>query len=272
MIALTLLTGSAWCQDTPKYGSNNGAYVTVDGRKLYYEEYGSGTPLLLLHGGFGSIADFTKVIPVLSKSYRVIAVDSPGHGRSVQAETLSYPLMASYFSKMIDAMKLDSVYVMGWSDGGVVAYWLAADRPDKVKRAIAVGANTKTSGMMEGFVDFINAELTPEVVESGKNEWLTGWKKQYDERSPQKDQWKKFVDDTRKMWTTDVYIPDEKLKSISVPVMVVMGDKDLMTLEHGIEIHRAIPSSEFCVLPNTSHMVFGEVPDIISAIALRFFR
>jgi pimeloyl-ACP methyl ester carboxylesterase len=92
-----------------KYGSNNGKFLTISKTKTYYEEYGKGMPLLLLHGGLGSISNFEKCIPELSKKYRVIAADSPSHGRSGQIDSLTYPVMADYFSKMIDELRLDSL-------------------------------------------------------------------------------------------------------------------------------------------------------------------
>ena len=118
------------------YGSNHGKHITISNTNIYYEEYGSGMPLLLFHGGFGSIHDFQQVIPKLSKHYRVIAVDSPGHGRSEQADSLSFDLMADYYSIMIDQFKLDSVYIIGYSDGGItrpVAQGYAFSAPPGVK-------------------------------------------------------------------------------------------------------------------------------------------
>lgn len=116
------------------YGSNQGKHISLSGTKIYYEEYGSGVPLLLLHGGFGSIHDFQEVIPELADHFRVIAIDSPGHGRSEQADSLSFELMSSYCSELIDAFKLDSVYIIGYSDGGITALLLAEKRPDKIKK------------------------------------------------------------------------------------------------------------------------------------------
>ena len=95
-----------------KYGSNNGKYLTIKETKVYYEEYGKGTPLLLIHGAFGGIVHFQNVIPLLSKKYRVIIADAPGLGRSEYAKNkLSYNLLAEYQSEIIDMLKLDSLYV-----------------------------------------------------------------------------------------------------------------------------------------------------------------
>lgn len=111
------------------YGSNNGKYVEVSGRSVYYEEYGAGDTVLLLHGGPGSIANFSKLIPELSKNYRVIAIDTPGHGRSERANNLSYQLLAENASEFIDKMGIKKCNVVGWSDGATTGLLLAAIRP-----------------------------------------------------------------------------------------------------------------------------------------------
>ena len=120
ILAITPLIWSACSSEEQKieYGSNNGKYLTILDTQIYYEEYGTGIPLILLQGGMGGINDFAKCIPELSKHYRVIAPDSPGQSRSELADSMSYPLMAEYISQMIDILELDSAYVMGWSDGG----------------------------------------------------------------------------------------------------------------------------------------------------------
>lgn len=137
---------NAFAQSKITYGSNNGNYLTINNTKLYYEEYGNGTPLILLQGGMGSIADFRLCIPELSKHFRVIAPDSPGQGRSELADSMSYQLMAGYFSKMIDLLKLDSAYIIGWSDGGNTGLILANNRPDKIKKVVVSGANYSLRG------------------------------------------------------------------------------------------------------------------------------
>ncbi len=121
-------------------------YVIIFDRKVYYEEYGSGIPLLLLQGGLKSISDFSGIIPALSKRFRVIAPDDPGQGRSEAMDTMTYNVLANYVSKLIDLLKLDSVYILGWSDGGIAALILAERRPDKIKKVIAAGANYRRDG------------------------------------------------------------------------------------------------------------------------------
>ncbi len=249
------------------YGSNNGKYITLKDTKIYYEEYGSGMPLLLLHGGFGSIHDFQHVIPELSNHFRVIAVDSPGHGRSEQADTLSFQLMTSYFSKMIDLIQLDSVNIIGYSDGGNVAFLLADQRPDKVKKVIASGANSKMSGLQPEVLGYLK-QLNPAFIEANQKEWLND----YQSKSPEKDQWKKYINDMIKMYSNEVIIDSVNLSKIKAKVLLVYGDKDLIKLEHGIEIYRTIPGSRFCVLPNTPHEVFSKNPGLINKIGIEFLK
>jgi len=96
-----------------EYGSNDGRYISINNRKIYFEEYGNGTPLLLLSGGglHRSIKDFGKCIPDLSKKFRVIVPDTPGQGRSEQTDSLSYNLLTDFMSQLMDSLKVDSAYV-----------------------------------------------------------------------------------------------------------------------------------------------------------------
>jgi pimeloyl-ACP methyl ester carboxylesterase len=248
-----------------KYGSNNGKYLTIKGTKIYYEEYGEGTPLLLIHGGFGSIIDFENVIPILSEKYKVIISDAPGLGRSEYSDTpLSYKLLAEYNSEIIDKLNLDSLYVIGWSDGAITGLILAKNRPDKVKKLIISGANYK----IEGFKNIEEAKNWTDTNWIEKN-W-PHWIKYYQKLSSK--DWKRYVTEARQMWFQEQYFPKTDLEAIKMPTLVVYGDNDMYTLEHGIEIHKAIKNSQFCVIPNCSHEVFGDKPEIISRISIDFLK
>lgn len=247
------------------YGSNHGKHITISNTNIYYEEYGSGMPLLLFHGGFGSIHDFQQVIPKLSKHYRVIAVDSPGHGRSEQADSLSFDLMADYYSIMIDQFKLDSVYIIGYSDGGITALLLAEMRPDKVKKIIASGVNSRMDGITSEVLGYLKL-INPTFIETYQKEWLTD----YQSKSPEKDKWEKYITDMTRMYSKNVLIDEQTLSNIGVNVLLVFGDRDLIKLEHALELYRIITGSRLCVLPNTPHEVFSENPELISNIGIEF--
>lgn len=250
------------------YGSNNGKYLTIRGTKIYYEEYGKGTPLILLHGGLGNIADFGKCIPILSENFRVIAIDQPGLGRSEYADSLlSYPLLADYYSKAIDLLQIDSAYVLGWSDGADVALILAKNRPDKIKKIVVSGASYKLEGATKETVE--SWRKVSDTIWVAKN--IQGWIEDYEKKSPTGN-WKRYVTEVKKMWFEEIYFPKSVLEAIKIPTLVVYGDRDAYTLELGLEIHNAIKNSQFCIIPNCSHNVFGEKPELISQISIDFFN
>lgn len=134
-----------------------GDYITLHNTRIYFEEYGRGTPLLLLQGGGinRSTKDFATCIPELSRYYRVIAFDTPGQGKSELADSLSYELLTEYTSSFIDQLKLDSAYVIGFSDGAIVGLLLAERRSDKVKKVIAVGANNGITAVLPPGMDLV---------------------------------------------------------------------------------------------------------------------
>ena len=249
------------------YGSNQGKYIEINNTKLYFEEYGSGMPLLLLHGGFGSIHDFQQVIPKFAKHFKVIAVDSPGHGRSEQSDSLSFDLMADYYSKMIDQLKLDSVYVIGYSDGGITGLLLAEKRPIIVKKVIVSGANSRMDALKPEILEYLKL-INPSFIETNLKEWL----EDYRSKSPEKDKWEKFITDITKMYSQDTLITDQTLSNIKAKTLLVFGDRDAIKLEHGIELYQKISGSQLCILPNTPHEVFSESPELISDIGIDFLK
>jgi len=254
-----------------EFGSNDGRLININGKNIYYEEYGHGTPLLLLSGGGlnRSIKDFEKCIPELSKHYRVIAPDTPGQGKSEQTDSLSYALLTDFMSQLIDSLKIDSAYVMGLSDGAIVALLLADKRADKIKKVISVGANNGTRGFVlpDGF-----------NIDSVKIPTLDGWAgyhekdiEWYNTLTPKKD-WKKMATNLNLMWYGKEYFPTSVYDKIRIQTMIVLGDRDDISIEHGLEMHRLIKNSQYCVLPNTTHEVFAERPDLINKIAMDFFK
>jgi pimeloyl-ACP methyl ester carboxylesterase len=260
-------------KETPKieYGSNDGKHLTILNKKIYYEEYGQGTPLLLLSGGGleRSIKDFEYCIPGLAKHYRVIAPDTPGQGRSEQADTLTYGVLLDFMSGLIDSLKVDSIYVMGWSDGGIIGILLAEKRPDKVKKVIAVGAN---NGLRRAIPKDISIDsvypMTLDYFEK-KNKKLI---EQYTNLVPKKD-WKKYMNDANAMiYQKESYFSDSIYGRITIPVMIVLGDREFIIPEHGLEMHRMIKGSQFCILPNATHEIFSENPELINKIATDFFK
>ena len=130
--------------DTTMYGRNEkaGHYVHTRGINMYYETYGNGAPLLIIHGNGGSINNFLYQIPYFSKEYRVILADSRAQGKTTDTgDSLSYEMMTDDLNALLDSLQVDSCYVIGWSDGGINGLLLAIRHPDKVKKLAVPGAN-----------------------------------------------------------------------------------------------------------------------------------
>lgn len=221
------------------YGNNKttGKYLNTRGIKMYYETYGNGKPLLIIHGNGGSIKDFSKQIPYFSKKYKVILADSRAQGKSVDTgDSLNYEMMADDLNALLDNLHLDSCYVIGWSDGGINGLLLAIRHPEKVKKLAVTGANLwpdSTAVEPSLFVWIANAvdslskvKQTPEI----------------------KNQYKLFA-----MMTKEPNITVEQLHTIKCPTLVIGGDHDALLPKHTMLIADNIPQSYLWIIPNSGH-------------------
>ena len=225
----------------PHYGDNPAAghYLSTRGFKLYYETYGQGEPLLLLHGNGGSIENMANQIPFFSKYYKVIAIDTRGHGKSKDpGDSLSFEQIVDDFNALLDTLHLDSCYVIGWSDGGIDALLLAIRHPDKVKKMAFTGANLTpdTNG------------ITPFVFHLIKTEHERLLKQP---RTPKNKDQQKIID-------LDYYQPNitlDQLHHISCPTLVIGGDHDVIPVLHTVLIAQNIDRSYLWIVPNSGHSV-----------------
>jgi pimeloyl-ACP methyl ester carboxylesterase len=139
-----IATSAVYGQPAINYGNNacSRKILQYPCINMYCEIYGSGKPLLVIHGNGGSISSFTSNIPYFAKKYKVIAVDSRSHGKSVDPkDSLSFEMMADDFAVLLDTLQIRSAYVLGWSDGGINALLLAMRHPEKVIKLASTGAN-----------------------------------------------------------------------------------------------------------------------------------
>lgn len=246
LLFLTLLLCHllATAQPIP-YGSNPAAghYQLVRGVKLYYETYGKGPPLLLIHGNGDNIKAFAQNIPYFAQRYRVIAVDSRAHGKSIDpGDSLSFEMMADDFAVLLTALRIDSAYVLGWSDGGINALVLAMRHPEKVKKLVATGAN-----------------LWPDSTALMPSLW------QQQQRGYQENRNIKFTDPKRKndwkIFCLDVFqpnIPLAALRRIRVPAFIIAGDHDVIVPEHTVAIYRNLPHAWLWIIPSSGHATLRE--------------
>lgn len=249
--------------------SGSGGYAVINGVKLYYEIHGTGEPLLYLHGGLSSSRDIDAYLPELSKKFKVVTVDRRGHGRSPDTdEAYSYFDMAESMNAFLDWLEIPCAYVMGWSDGGVVGYHLASRHPAKVKKLIAAGANYLVGGMTRPSIDWITTRMTVENLAKD----YPGVEKIYREQNPDPGRFPDFIRKTREMWLRDPYLARTGFEKIAVPVLLVAGDRDDITLEHMIEMHRLLKNSRLCILPETGHFVFNRYDEVVAGIIVRFLE
>ena len=241
------------------YGNNAavGKYYSIRGINMYTETYGQGQPLLFIHGNGGSINNFIYQIPYFSKYYKVISVDSRGHGKSKDdADSLSYEMMADDFSALLDAMKLDSVYVVGWSDGGINAVLLALRHPEKVKKMAITGTNLwpENTAVFQDVIDLITPSVTEIINKKNKSTA---------ERTEAK---------LGRLLLYEPHIPVKALNNIKAPTLVMGGDNDVIKPEHSLLIHQNIPNSYLWIAPNSGHSAAVVYKDDFNKNVHQFFK
>jgi pimeloyl-ACP methyl ester carboxylesterase len=224
------------------YGSDNltGKYYNVRGFSMYTEIYGAGQPLILIHGNRGSIKDFENQIPYFSKKFKVIVADSRGHGKSLDNnDSLSYKMMADDYAELLTQMKIDSAYVIGWSDGGIIGLMLSIFYPEKVQKLAFTGANLwpDTSAVFEDIIQITLSEYSE--LKHTQNKTVQ-----------QRRDWK-----TIRLLVEEPHIKTTDLKKISIPVLVIGGDHDVIRPQHTMLIADNIPKSYLWILPNSGHAI-----------------
>lgn len=222
------------------YGNNSkaGTYYDVNGIKMYCETYGQGQPLLLIHGNGGSIVDFSKQIPFFSKHYKVIVADSRAQGKSIdKGDSLTYEMMADDYAELLHKMKIDSAFVIGWSDGGINGLLLSMRHPEKVRKLIVTGANLRAD----------TTAIQTDVFKRVSDNYLK-FKEQFAIKKDKTDL-DYLVLKLKKLLNEQPNIPTKALQNIKAPVLVVGGDNDVIKPEHTLEIFRNIPK---CLLKNTN--------------------
>lgn len=244
-------------QVKPEYGNNSkaGKYFFNRGFSMYYEVYGTGEPLLIIHGNGGSIQDFTNQIPFFQKKYKVILADSRAQGKSADiGDSLSYEMMADDLDALLGHLQLDSCYVFGLSDGGINGLLLAIRHPDKVKKLAVTGAN-----------------LAPDT--SAVDPEIKNWAKALSDSinklpvSPQ-------VNTQRKLFhllANEPHISSLQLQKIQCPVLVIGGDHDVIRPQHTLLIANSIPKSYLWILPNSGHSTPIAYKDVFNYTVNDFF-
>jgi len=242
------------------YGNNKtvGKYVKIDKADIYYEEYGEGEPLLIIHSCGTDIKAMEYQINYFKGKYRVIAADSRGQGRSeLKTKKLTYTQMAKDWEGLIKHLKLDSVNILGWSDGGITALKMAIRNKTKIKKIVTMGVNLR-------------------IDSTAVNNWAI--KQVRDMRAENIKMIKKG--DTSKNWKTELQLDNlilnqssishSDLKKIKPEVLVIVGDRDIIKNKHALEIFDNLQKGQLCIIPGSNHGTPRNNSKIFNEIANRF--
>lgn len=239
------------------FGSNTtiGKYMDVNGVKLYYEVYGTGEPLLLIHGNNSFMGDFDKQIDTLRKRFMVIGLDSRGQGNSTDDTTrLTYELMAEDVNAFLDKLNLKNVNILGWSDGGNIALILAMHHPDKVKKMAIMGS-----------VLFNNDES----VTAETNKLLRKQVKEMDARGVKPTDINYRL---KMLLLTEPHINPDSLEKIKAPTLVMAGQYDVVKEKHTQLIAEKIPNSKLVIFKGADHEAPEKIPGLFNKTILDFFE
>ncbi len=241
--------------------TNDQGYLEHDGARIWYTAYGSGLPVILLHGGLGHSGNWGYQVPALvEKGYRAILIDSRGHGRSTRdARPFSYELLASDVLAVMDTLHLEKAALVGWSDGACTALVLAAQDPQRAAGVFFFACNMDPSGTKE-FV------FTPLI-----GRCFNRHQQDYARLSATPDQFDEFSQAVGLMQRTQPNYSAHDLAQISVPVAIVHSEHDeFIKREHAEYLARSIPRAEFIDLPGVSHFAPLQRPDQFNAAMLAF--
>jgi pimeloyl-ACP methyl ester carboxylesterase len=233
-----------------------GKFYSINGFQMYTEVYGGGPALLMIHGNNGNMSAFFRNVPYFAQHYKVILADSRSQGRSLDPDhPLNFEMMADDYAALLDAMHIDSAYVLGWSDGGINALLLALRHPEKVKKLVATGAN-----LWVGPDPFAPGEW-----DQMEREYTTGLTKTYTTPKEKND---------RKLFLLDWWEPHitlAQLHTIQTPSLIMAGDHDVISLPHTILIYQNLPHANLWIVPNSGHPTVIEHADEVNKKVDEFF-
>ena len=246
----------------PRGGASG--YVAHDGAQIYYVSYGSGAPVILLHGGFANGRYWGDQVPALLNSgYQVILIDSRGHGRSSRdARPYTYELMASDVVAVMEHLHIRRASVVGWSDGAIIGLVMALKAPDRLSRLFAFAANMDPSGVR---ADTLAHPVFARFEEQAKGDYAA--------LSPTPNDFPAFSKAINRMWDTEPNYTAADLHRIKTPTAIVDGDHDeAIKREHTEYLAREIPGANLIILPGVSHFAMLQAPAEFNAAMLGFLR
>jgi len=250
---------------TEHLATRDGEYVDAGGLRTYYETRGDGDPVLLLHGGLCTVETLDEQTPAIAQRHRVYVPERRAHGRTPDIEgPLTFEDMADDTVAFMDAVGLESAHLVGWSDGAYVGLQVALRNPERVRKLVYIGQNANPAGLRPEALPMLmgmTRETAPPIFEQ-----------LYSAVSPDgPEHFGVVFEKLTELWKTDQGIPLEELRGLSTPTLVVVGDDDIVSIEHAADMYRTIPDAQLAVVPGTSHALPMEKPDVLNRLVLDFF-
>lgn len=233
----------------------------VNGIDLYYQIHGDGPPLILLHGGLANSDYWYNQTLVFAEKYKVIAIDSRGHGRSTfTEEPITYALMASDVIALMDTLGIERTDVVGWSDGGIIGLDLAIHHPERLHKLIAYGANYNPSGMRSDLSK--NEKFNNYIAKAAED---------YQKVAPDPLRWDAFLENIGNMWATEPNYTPEQLVTITTSTLILDGEEEeVIDINHTKQMAGLIPTAKLILMPGVGHFAPWEQPKKFNEIVLDF--
>jgi len=245
-------------------GPTHQGYVDNGDIQMYYEEHGEGEPVLLLHGGTGSGKEWSRLVPMLSAHYRLIVLDSRAQGRSTDSDrALDYDLLSDDTIKLMDDLEIESAYIIGASDGGIIGLSLAMRSPDRVRKVVAYGANFHPRGLTDSQREWME-NVTPENFGADADT-------HYLSIAPEPERFGVLLEKITAMWLSQPTWTEGDLSRITIPVLIIDDTAGLVIrTEHVRAMATAIPGAQLAFVEDTNHYAHWDKADEFSDLVLAF--
>lgn len=242
--------------------AHGGQYADVNGTRIYYETFGTGRPVLVLHGDLSALEHVHYQISALAATRFVIAPDSRGHGRSPDSnQPLSYHLMADDMLKLLDKLNIAETDVVGWSGGGVIGLDLAMQHPERVKRLVVFGAPYDLDAL-----DTNNCPPNP------ADEYIAPLRDFYKRIAPDPNHWPVFLEKMTEMSRTQPHYSVADLSTIKAPTLVMAGEFDCIKRQHTDQLAKAVPGAREEIIKGATHVAPLFQPDVVNPHILKFLE
>lgn len=255
LLTIFLMNGCASTKASePIVEPQAGQYAEVNGIRMYYETYGEprGIPLVLLHGG-GSTIDVTwgRILPFLKRDRYVIALEEQGHGRTQDRNApFRFATSAEDVAALLKTLNISQADIFGFSNGASVALALTLKHPQLVHKLVFASSMTKRSGATKGFFDFFKNPDFKQMPQPLKDAFL--------KVNPDPARLRNMFDKDVERMLHFQETADRDVKNVQVPTLILLGDHDVVTREHGVELSRMIKNSRLIILEGTHGEFLGE--------------